>query len=79
MRKILNLCGYHSYFAYLFHPIMITYTGFVIARLGYVYTAPVICCYYVAVVIGSLLVGAALRKLGHVYPIVNKLTIGTAS
>lgn len=79
VRKILNLCGYHSYFAYLFHPIMITYTGFVIARLGYVYTAPVICCYYVAVVIGSLLVGAALRKLGHVYPIVNKLTIGTAS
>lgn len=79
LRKILELCGYHSYFAYLFHPIMITYVGFVIAGLGYVHTAPVIGCYYLAVVIGSILIGAALRKLGHIYPIVNKLTIGTAS
>ncbi|MDO4203371.1 MAG: acyltransferase [Selenomonadaceae bacterium] len=78
LSRILGICGYHSYFAYLFHPIMITYVGFVIAGLGHVYTAPVIICYYLAVAAGSVLVGSCLRKIGRRYPLINELTIGTA-
>lgn len=77
LEALLGFCGYHSYFAYLFHPVAITYVGFIIAGLGHVYTAPVICCYYLAVAGGSLLIGAGIRKLGYNFPIINKLTIGT--
>ncbi len=78
LSSFLGTLGYHSYFAYLFHPIAITYVGFIIAWLGYVYTAPVISCYYIAVVGSSILIGTGIRKLGHRFPIINKLTIGTA-
>lgn len=78
LSRLLGICGYHSYFAYLFHPVMITYVGFVVAGLGHVHTAPVIICYYIAVATGSVLVGCVLRKIGHRYPLINELTIGTA-
>ena len=73
---LLHVLGKHSYFAYLAHPLFITYIGLWIQDSGHLMTAPVVIGFYFATLILSVLAAIACRKLGTYVPILNKLTIG---
>ena len=74
--QLLNVLGKHSYFAYLFHPFVITYLGVLLNFSGRIMTAPIAIVFYVITVIISIKVAAKFRELGEKYPLLNKLTIG---
>lgn len=76
LRNALHILGYHSYFAYLAHPLVITYLGMALAASGRVMTAPLAIGFYVLTLIGAMLLATLFRKLGTHYPVLNELTIG---
>ncbi len=76
LSQTLHLLGKHSYFAYLAHPLFITYIGLVIQHKGLVMTAPLIIGFYWGALLLSLLAATACRRLGTAVPLINKLTIG---
>ncbi len=76
IRSLLHILGKHSYFAYLAHPLIITYIGLWLQNSGHLMTAPVVICFYWAVLILSILAAIACRKISESLPIINKLTIG---
>ncbi|MBQ1417605.1 MAG: acyltransferase [Selenomonas sp.] len=76
LSQSLHLLGKHSYFAYLAHPLFITYIGLMIQHKGLVMTAPLIIGFYWGALLLSLLAATACRRLGTAVPLINKLTIG---
>ncbi len=76
LHKVLHILGKHSYFAYLAHPIFITYIALWLQNNGYLMTAPVVIGFYCAVLLLSVIAATACRRLGELLPIINKLTIG---
>ena len=76
LNSLLHILGRHSYFAYLAHPLIITYIALYLQSSGRILTAPVIIVFYIAVLLLSILAAIACRRLGEYIPIINKLTIG---
>ena len=74
---ILKALGYHSYFVYLFHPLLILYLHLILDKLNLLMTAPNAIIFYILTVFISLIVAASFRRLGRKYPLIGKLTIGT--
>lgn len=76
LNPIFSLLGRHSYFAYLVHPLFITYLGLLFERTKLVMTAPRVLLFYVSVAVLAILSAILARRLGTRFPIVNLLTIG---
>ena len=76
LKSALSFCGRHSYFAYLFHPLLITYLSLLLQSTGRVMTASIAILFYFITVIISLLIASTFRKLGNKHKLINKLTIG---
>ena len=76
IRSCLSLLGKHSYFAYLAHPIAITYCMLCLERMNIVMSAGPTAALYIAVVLMTMLMAAGCRRLGEIVPAINKLTIG---
>ena len=76
LNPLLSLLGRHSYFAYLVHPVAITYLSLLLEHYGRIMTAPIAIVFYCIVVLAAVLAGILFRKLGHQWPIINILTIG---
>ena len=72
----LKILGYHSYFAYLVHPLIIFYLHLLLDKLNLLMTAPNSIIFYIFTVLVSLMFAALFRNLGIKYPLLNKLTIG---
>lgn len=76
LNPLLHQLGKHSYFAYLAHPIAITYLALMLQHSGRIMTAPIAIAFYFAT-LGLAMLGAIVcRKIGEQLPILNKLTIG---
>ena len=76
LNALLHVLGKHSYFAYLAHPLIITYIALWLQNSGRIMTAPVIIGFYWSTLILSILAAIICRKLGEYLPLINKLTIG---
>ncbi len=76
VHSLLSLLGRHSYFAYLAHPIAITYLGTMLASTGRIMTAPIAIGFYFAVLILAVLGAIICRRIGEYIPLLNLLTIG---
>ena len=76
LKKVLGILSKHSYFVYLFHPVVLTFAVKLINRLGLINTAPVSIAMYLSVLLFSLLAAIFVRWLGHCCPLINQLTIG---
>jgi len=76
LSQLLHTLGKHSYFAYLAHPLVITYISLWLQSRGQLLTAPVIIAFYWATLLLSILAAMACRKIGEYIPLLNKLTIG---
>ena len=76
MNKIFSFLGRHSYFAYLAHPLAITYLDRIVARMGLVMNAPLAIIFYIATATLAVTAASLTRKIGDKIPIINKLTIG---
>lgn len=76
LRHALHLLGKHSYFAYLVHPLVITYLGMMLQHTGHVMTGAIALSFYCAVLLLSLMAAALCRRLGEKLPLLNELTIG---
>ena len=77
VQSILSILGRHSYFAYLFHPLLIVYLRLILDKLNLLMTAPNAIIFYILTVIISLVFAMLFRRLGNdKYPLINKLTIG---
>ena len=72
----LAMLGRHSYFAYLVHPLVITYLIWGLQSTGRLLTAPTAIGLYVLTVVLSLTSAAVSFNIGKRFPIINKLTIG---
>ena len=75
--SLLGLLGRHSYFVYLFHPLLILYLRSLLDSLNLLLTASNAIIFYILTAGVSLIFAAQLRKLGTQYPLLNKLTIGS--
>jgi len=75
---LLAFLGRHSYFAYLFHPVIITYLSLLLAWNNLLMTGKTALLFYLLVVTLSLFVAAIVRKIGNKLPWLNRLTIGIA-
>jgi surface polysaccharide O-acyltransferase-like enzyme len=76
LNPLLSLLGRHSYFAYLVHPVAITYLALLLEHYGRIMTAPIAIVFYCVVILLAISAGMFFRKLGQHWPIVNILTIG---
>ncbi len=76
LNGLLHILGKHSYFAYLAHPLVITYISLWLQNRGQLLTAPVIIIFYWSTLILSILAAMICRKIGEHIPLLNKLTIG---
>ncbi len=76
LNPLLSLLGRHSYFAYLVHPVAITYLALLLQRTGHIMTAPLAILFYFATVILAVLSAMLFRNLGRHFPLLNILTIG---
>jgi len=76
VHALLSCLGRHSYFAYLFHPVIITYLAFFLAWQNKLMTAGTTIFFYFTVIILSTLMAMVFRKLGQNAPLLNILTIG---
>ncbi len=76
LAAVLSFLGRHSYFAYLAHPVAITWLGFGMERRNLVMTGARALAFYLAVVALTLLAAVLLRRLGERWPLINALTIG---
>lgn len=73
---VFSLLGRHSYFAYLAHPVVITYLSMLVDRSGLIMTAPIALIFYVAVAVLAVALAVIMRRIGNHIPIINELTIG---
>ena len=73
---MLSMWGRHSYFAYLVHPLVITYLMWGLQSTGRLLTAPTVLGLYLATVVLSLTIAAGSFNIGKKFPLINKLTIG---
>ncbi|MDD6134332.1 MAG: acyltransferase [Selenomonadaceae bacterium] len=73
---LLHQLGKHSYFAYLGHPIAITYLAMILQHSGRIMTAPIAIVFYFATLALAMLGAIICRKIGDQLPILNELTIG---
>ena len=73
---LLHILGKHSYFAYLAHPIAITYLALLLKHYGYIMTAPIAIFFYFATLLIAMLMAIACRKIGSCYSLLNELTMG---
>ena len=73
INSLLTLLGRHSYFVYLAHPLVLTY----LVAEGEVFSAKAAIVLYFVTVAVTLGLALAMRKLGAVFPLVNKLSIGS--
>ena len=78
LNRLFSLLGQHSYFAYLIHPLFIGYLALLFKRYSIIMTAPKAIAFYIATVTFSLVAAKSSRFAGEIFPIINKLTIGTA-
>ncbi len=76
IKKLLHLLGKHSYFAYLVHPIFITYIIMIMHSKNIVMTAPKAIAFYFAITILSIITAIIFRRIGQAVPVMNALTIG---
>lgn len=76
LKNYLHILGFHSYFAYLVHPLVITYLSMLIAGTNHLMTAPISILFYIVTLLLSMLIAALCRKIGNNFPLINKLTIG---
>ncbi|MBR1578949.1 MAG: acyltransferase [Selenomonadaceae bacterium] len=76
LSKVLSMLGRHSYFAYLVHPLVITYLMQALQSTGRLLTAPTVLGLYLATVVLSLTIAAGSFNIGKKFPLINKLTIG---
>ena len=76
LKNYLHILGFHSYFAYLVHPLVITYLSMLLAGTNHLMTAPISILLYIATLLLSVLIAALCRKIGNIFPLLNKLTIG---
>ena len=74
---LLKALGYHSYFVYLFHPMLILYLHLILDKLNLLMTAPNAMVFYILTVFVSLIFAAMFRRLGTKHPLINRLTIGS--
>ncbi len=77
LNPLFALLGRHSYFAYLVHPVIITYIGLLIDRAQLVMTAPLSLLFYGTVATLSISIAVLVRRIGGRWPVVNELTIGS--
>ena len=75
-KGVLSMFGRHSYFAYLVHPLVITYLILWLQSSGRILTAPTAIGFYIATVVISLTMAALSFNIGNKFPLINKLTIG---
>lgn len=73
---LLHQLGKHSYFAYLAHPIAITYLSLLLQKSGHVMTASIAIIFYFATLILAIVAAICCRKIGNAFPWINALTIG---
>ena len=76
VNQALHLLGQHSYFAYLVHPLIITYISLLFQQQGLIMTAPLIIGFYLATLLLAILAAILCRKLGEHFALINELTIG---
>ncbi len=76
LNPLLSLLGRHSYFAYLAHPIAITYLGRLVDSSGRIMTAGLAITFYCGVAGLAILAAILMRRLGSKVPLINILTIG---
>ena len=76
LNPLFSLLGRHSYFAYLAHPVSITYLDIAVTRLGLIMTAPLAIVFYILTAVTAVLGASIMRHIGNKLPIINKLTIG---
>ncbi|MBR1396182.1 MAG: acyltransferase [Selenomonadaceae bacterium] len=76
LKSVLSFFGKHSYFAYLFHPFIISWLELLLQSSGRIMTASIAIIFYIAVVTLSIFAAVIFRTFGEVIPIINKLTIG---
>lgn len=76
LKNYLHILGFHSYFAYLVHPLVITYLSMLLAGTNHLMTAPISILLYIATLLLSVLIAALCRQIGNSLPVLNKLTIG---
>lgn len=77
LHTLLACLGRHSYFAYLFHPVIITYLSLYLTSHGRIMTSGIAIIFYCLVTSLSITAAALFRKLGLSFPLLNQLTIGT--
>lgn len=73
---LLSLLGKHSYFAYLAHPIAITYSMLLLAKYNVVMSSGVTLALYFVVVALTMIAAIVFRNIGNKLPVINELTIG---
>lgn len=76
LNPALHLLGKHSYFAYLVHPLFITYLARFLEHRGIIMTGGLAIAFYCAVLLLSLAAAALCRRLGSALPLLNEATIG---
>ena len=76
LNPVLHLLGKHSYFAYLVHPLFITYLARFLEHRGIIMTGGLAIAFYCAVLLLSLAAAALCRRLGSALPLLNEATIG---
>lgn len=76
LNRVFHTLGYHSYFAYLFHPVAITYLALLLQHTRGIMTAPLALLFYLATLLLSIAAAAAARNAGNRVPLLNQLTIG---
>lgn len=76
LKNYLHILGFHSYFAYLVHPLVITYLSMLLIGTNHLMTAPISILFYIVTLLLSVLIAALCRQIGNSFPLINKLTIG---
>ena len=76
LNPLLSALGRHSYFAYLVHPVFITYITLFMQAKGIIMTAPLAIAFYLAITLLAVGAAAIFRHLGNTLPLINILTIG---
>ncbi|MBQ5413551.1 MAG: acyltransferase [Schwartzia sp.] len=76
LNPLLSILGRHSYFAYLAHPIAITYLSMLFERCGIIMTAPAAIVFYILIAVTAVTAAVIMRRIGNNIPIINMLTIG---
>lgn len=76
LNTLLSFCGYHSYFAYLVHPVAISFAAVILHHYNIVMSAPVTIIYYIFVASAAICAASLARRIGNHLPLLNIMTIG---